>query len=53
MFWPVMALIGFLVLMALVIALGIRSTKLYERARQGQPSATSPAAQSTRGGGTT
>jgi hypothetical protein len=44
MFWPVVALIGFLLLMALVIALGTRSTKLYERAQQVQTSATSPAA---------
>jgi hypothetical protein len=31
---PVLALIGFLVLIALVIALGTRSTNLYERDRQ-------------------
>src|SRR3954452_18873380 len=42
MSWPVVALIGFLVLMALVIALGTRSTMLYERGQQGQTSATSP-----------
>lgn len=52
MFWTVVALIGFLVLTALVIALGTRSTKLYEQAQQGQPSATLPAAQSIRRGGT-
>ena len=47
MFWPVVAMIGFSVLIALVIALGTRSTKLYEQAQQaqqGQTSATSSAA---------
>jgi len=43
MLWPVVALIGFLVLMAVIIALGTRSTKLYEGAQQGQTSATPPA----------
>jgi hypothetical protein len=42
MLWPVVALIGFLVLMALIIALGTRSTELYERAEQGQASAAQP-----------
>jgi hypothetical protein len=32
--WPAVALIGFLVLTALVIAMGTRSTALYERERQ-------------------
>lgn len=32
MVWPVLALVGFTVLMALIIALGTRSTKAYERA---------------------
>jgi hypothetical protein len=53
MLWPVVALIGFLVLMALIIALGTRSTRLYERAQQGQTSAAPPAAQSIGGGRTT
>jgi hypothetical protein len=44
------ALIGFLVLMAMIISLGTRSTKLYERAQQGQTSAAPPAAQSIGGG---
>jgi len=52
MFWPVVTIIGFLVLIALVIAMGTRSTKLYERAQQGQTGATSPAARSIRGAGT-
>ena len=40
--WPAVALIGFLVLTALVIAMGTRSTALYERERQidaGMPAA--------------
>ena len=32
--WPAVALIGFLVLTALVIAMGTRSTALYEREKQ-------------------
>jgi hypothetical protein len=32
--WPAVALIGFLVLTALVIAMGTRSTALYEREQQ-------------------
>jgi hypothetical protein len=34
MLWPAVALIGFLVLTALVIAMGTRSTARYEQERQ-------------------
>jgi hypothetical protein len=45
MLWPVLAtLIGFLVLIALVIALGTRSTRLYERDRQERSNAAPSAA---------
>ena len=40
--WPAVALIGFLVLTALVIAMGTRSTALYEREQQGAVSLTGP-----------
>jgi hypothetical protein len=33
--WPAVALIGFLVLTALVIAMGTRSTARYEQEKQG------------------
>ena len=53
MLWPVLALIGFLMLIALIIALGIRSTMLYERAQLGQTRAAPPAARSSGVGRTT
>ena len=46
--WPAVSLIGFLVLTALVIAMGTRSTARYEREREaavlasGRPSAAEP-----------
>jgi multisubunit Na+/H+ antiporter MnhC subunit len=40
--WPAVALIGFLVLTALVIAMGIRSTALYEREQQSTAGVTAP-----------
>jgi type II secretory pathway pseudopilin PulG len=49
----VLAMIGFLALMALIIALGSQSTRRYERAEQGQSSAAPPAAESIAGGRTT
>jgi hypothetical protein len=52
MLWPVLALIGFLVLVALVIALGTRSTRLYERAQQDQTGAAPPPARPIGGGRT-
>ena len=52
MVWPVLALIGFVVLMALVIALGTRSTRLFEAERDASPVAagTSGGAEPARGG---
>jgi hypothetical protein len=44
-----LALTGFLVLMAVVIALGTRSTKRYEQSRRGQVSAARPAARAAGG----
>ena len=38
-FWPAVALIGFLVLIAVVIAMGTQSTARYERERQAQAAA--------------
>jgi hypothetical protein len=35
-FWPAVALIGFLVLTAFVIAMGTQSTARYERERQAE-----------------
>jgi hypothetical protein len=35
-FWPAVALIGFLVLIAFVIAMGTQSTARYERERQAE-----------------
>jgi hypothetical protein len=43
MWWPVLALIGFLLLMAMVIALGTRSTRLYEQAQREQACVTAAA----------
>jgi hypothetical protein len=40
--WPAVALIGFLVLTALVIAMGTRSTALYEREKEGAVGLTAP-----------
>ena len=40
--WPAVALIGFLVLTALVIAMGTRSTALYEREKEGAVSLAAP-----------
>ena len=46
MLWPTLALIGFLVLMAFVIALGTRSTNRYEREQRRPTRAALPSAQS-------
>jgi type II secretory pathway pseudopilin PulG len=43
---PALALIGFLLLIALVVALGMRSTNLYERAQQERTNAAPSAARS-------
>lgn len=40
--WPAVALIGFLVLTALVIAMGTRSTALYEREKENAVGLTAP-----------
>ena len=38
MMWPTVSLLGFLVLMALVIAMGTQSTKRYEQEQRAQRS---------------
>ena len=43
MVWPAVALLGFLVLTALVIAMGTRSTARYERERAAKSSTPRPA----------
>jgi hypothetical protein len=53
MVWPILALTGFLVLTALVIALGTRSTRRYEWAQQDQAGAAPPASRPVGGGRTT
>jgi hypothetical protein len=46
MLWPTVTLLGFLVLTALVIAMGTQSTARYEREkRAGQPTTGRPAAE--------
>jgi hypothetical protein len=45
MVWPTVTLLGFLVLTALVIALGTRSTARYERERAELTSGSLPAAE--------
>jgi membrane protein implicated in regulation of membrane protease activity len=45
MVWPALALIGFLVLTAVVIALGTGSTNRYEREQRARTSSAQPAAQ--------
>ena len=42
MMWPAMTLLGFLVLTALVIAMGTRSTARYERERERAELTTGP-----------
>jgi multisubunit Na+/H+ antiporter MnhC subunit len=44
MVWPALTLIGFLVLTALVIAMGTQSTARYEREREERTTGPSPAA---------
>jgi len=43
MVWPALTLIGFLVLTALVIAMGTQSTARYEREREERTTAALPA----------
>jgi len=43
MVWPALTLIGFLVLTALVIAMGTQSTARYEREREERTTASLPA----------
>jgi hypothetical protein len=43
MVWPALTLIGFLVLTALVIAMGTQSTARYEREREERNTASLPA----------
>jgi hypothetical protein len=43
MVWPALTLIGFLVLTALVIAMGTQSTARYEREREQRTTASLPA----------
>jgi hypothetical protein len=42
MWWPMVTLIGFLVLIGVVIALGTRSTRRYEQDQQEQTSVARP-----------
>jgi hypothetical protein len=46
MVWPALALIGFMVLMTLVIALGTVSTNRYEREQRARARCSLPARQS-------
>jgi hypothetical protein len=48
MMWPAVTLLGFLVLTALVIAMGTRSTARYEREQRAEKSATARHAEPVR-----